>query len=264
MTEQALAAIVAGVVTELRAQLATEIAPLLTRMTALEARTPRDGLDGAPGVNGRDGMPGPPGLNGRDGTDGRDGVPGPAGLNGLDGKPGTDGRDGRDGAPGMAGRDGVDGAPGAAGRDGVDGAPGAAGRDGVDGAPGAAGRDGVLKGGLVVKRLDVRRYQLCWSDGTPMTVVDEAGTPIESVIRFPVPIHQGVWRDATPYEEDDEVTEKGSVWLAKRDTTSRPGEGATDWQLIVKRGAEGPRGKPGDPGPAGRDLTQMDFQGRKW
>jgi integrin beta 3 len=249
MTERELTAIVKGVMPVLREELARDLAAL----------TPKDG------VNGRDGIDGVPGKDGVNGRDGIDGVPGKDGVNG---------RDGRDAdstqlltlaakvdtlqqlIPALTPRDG---------RDGKDGAPGAAGPVGPSGPSGIAGRDGVLKGSFVVKRLDPRRFQFCWADdGSPVTVVDAAGTPVDSVLRFPVPMHKGVWSDAAPYDEDDVVTEKGSLWIAKRATTSRPGEGASDWQLVVKRGSEGPRGKPGDPGPAGRDLTQMDFTGRKW
>jgi Collagen triple helix repeat (20 copies) len=252
MTERELTALVTAITTSVKAELAKDLAQL----------TPRDGVDGRDGTDG---------TNGRDGSDGKDGTNGRDGVDGRDGKDGTNGKDVdpthlltleakldtlQTVMTAFTPRDG---------RDGKDGAPGAAGMPGPAGPSGAPGRDAVLKGAMVLKQVDVRRFQFCWDDGTPMTVLDTAGTVVlDSIVRFPVPVHKGVWSDAEPYEDCDVVHVDGSLWIAKRATTTRPGHGASDWQLIVKRGADGPKGKPGDPGPPGRDLTQMDYDGRKW
>jgi len=141
----------------------------------------------------------------------------------------------------------------------VIGGPGPAGQDG------RPGRDGVIKGGLALKRIDARRYAPIWTeDGSPVPIVDGDGAPLEGPIVFPVPVYKAVWTDAAPYEEADLVTHDGSVWIAKRATRARPGEGSPDWQLAVKRGAQGERGKRGEVGPAGRDLTAITLDGTKY
>lgn len=68
---------------------AQALAPLVSRLVAVEAREPKDGADGLDGAPGKDGRDGLPGLPGRDGAEGRVG------------EPGRDGKDGRDGAPGL-------------------------------------------------------------------------------------------------------------------------------------------------------------------
>lgn len=48
---------------------------------------------------------------------------------------------------------------------------------------------------------------------------------------------KGVWKDG-PYPRGSCVTFGGSYWLAKQDTTSKPGTDST-WRLVAKRGADG-------------------------
>ena len=72
------------------------LAPVLARLTSIEARPL---VPGPPGIPGRDG------LNGKDGVDGQTGRDGASGLNGKDG---VDGQTGRDGASGLNGKDGAD------------------------------------------------------------------------------------------------------------------------------------------------------------
>jgi len=72
------------------------LAPVLARLTSIEARPL---VPGPPGIPGRDG------LNGKDGVDGQTGRDGASGLNGKDG---ADGQTGRDGASGLNGKDGAD------------------------------------------------------------------------------------------------------------------------------------------------------------
>ena len=49
--------------------------------------------------------------------------------------------------------------------------------------------------------------------------------------------HKGVWDDR-PYEKGDAVTHQGSTWIARSDTSAKPGTDPA-WQLVVKRGREG-------------------------
>jgi hypothetical protein len=53
----------------------------------------------------------------------------------------------------------------------------------------------------------------------------------------------GVYEAGTAYSRGAAVSHSGSYWVAKADTTLRPGE-STDWRLIVKKGSNG---KDADP-----------------
>jgi hypothetical protein len=49
--------------------------------------------------------------------------------------------------------------------------------------------------------------------------------------------YHGVWQAAQEYTEGSMVSCSGSLWIAKSATgDQRPGNGATAWQLAVKRG----------------------------
>lgn len=52
--------------------------------------------------------------------------------------------------------------------------------------------------------------------------------------------YRGVWPAASfePYRKGAFVTHDGSLWIARTETRSKPGT-ADDWQLAVKRGADG-------------------------
>jgi integrin beta 3 len=78
----------------------------------------------------------------------------------------------------------------------------------------------------------------------------------EFVNRLPIPMNKDIWREGQLYEKHDEVTWGGSVWIAREDTTDKPGDGATAWSLRTKRGRDGrdgKDGKAGERGPPGRD-----------
>ena len=49
--------------------------------------------------------------------------------------------------------------------------------------------------------------------------------------------YAGTWHPRE-HQRGNTVTWGGSLWLAMRDTTSKPG-GGDDWKLVVKRGADG-------------------------
>lgn len=84
--------------------------------------------------------------------------------------------------------------------------PGPAGEKGEPGAPGAPGRDGV--------------------DGMP---------GLE---------YCGVYVDGRSYARGDLVTYAGSAWHCNDPTTTKPGEGAKAWTLMVKRGRDGKDVRP--------------------
>jgi hypothetical protein len=240
----------------LREQLSEFRLTVLARVADLEARQPVPGPAGErgePGMRGDKGDVGPAGERGERGERGPEGPPGPQGV------PGRDGRDGI-GLPGPAGEKGDPGSPGAAGAPGPVGPRGEMGLNGKDGAP---GRDGTLEG-VREEWVNDRTRRLVRADGS---VVD--GSELRQAIVY----YRGIWDAARTYEAGDQVTCSGSMWVAKTTTTQRPdedGPGARDWQLCSKRGPTGPRGPEGKPGrdgkdgAPGRDLTQMDFTGKKW
>ena len=145
----------AEIVEVVQSYVTRQVAPLLERNAALEARlavlearelpSVKDGRDGADGLNGvgvakaavseagilfftlSDGteieagnVKGADGRDGQDGEPGKDGQPGEAGKDGADGRDGIDGQNGQDGEPG---KDGADGNPGERGQDGKDADP---------------------------------------------------------------------------------------------------------------------------------------------
>jgi hypothetical protein len=100
--------------------------------------------------------------------------------------------------------------------------PGPAGQDGAPGAPGPPGKDGA--------------------DGSPG-------------LEF-----CGVFLEGQTYDPGQLVTCAGSSWHCNEPTTTRPGDGAKAWTLMVKRGRDGKDGKDGGPGPqgpAGADWQQV-------
>lgn len=161
----------------------------------------------------------------------RDGAPGPAGEKGLDGAPGPQGErgpEGPEGKPGRDGRDGLPGVPGVQGEKGLDGAAGANGQD---------GRDGTLE-----------NLKVIYDGERGLTFAFKDGTPIEGgAIRLPMMLYRGVYQDSKAYEPGDVVTWAGSTWNANEATTTKPGDGAKAWTLVVKRGRDGKDGRDAEP-----------------
>ena len=200
----------------------------------------------------------------------------PVGRDGKDGKDGLDGAHGKDGAPGRDGKDGINGKDGADGRDGVDGKDGINGKDGADGRDAleldivdaidpqkayprgtvAAYRGGLIKatrrtgpigeslsaaGWRVILR-GVAQTEVVPSDdlrtlGIRLTHTD--GEVVEQTLRSPSLLYRGVFREGDQYDGGDAVTFGGSLWVALRATTTKPGDGSPDWRLAVKKGRDG-------------------------
>jgi hypothetical protein len=99
------------------------------------------------------------------------------------------------------------------------------------------------------------------------TTVYTSGRSFTRRIETAVAIYRGVWKEGS-YRRGDLVTRDGSQWHCEKDTAATPGL-SPDWRLCVKRGRDGKDGKPGTagergpPGTAGRDLTQLGFDGGK-
>ena len=47
----------------------------------------------------------------------------------------------------------------------------------------------------------------------------------------------GTWKRETTFHRGQLATDRGALWLAKCSTTTRPGEDAYQWVLIVKSGS---------------------------
>ena len=220
-------------------------APLLERISVLEAREAVKGEKGDAGRDGADGVgePGPVGPVGPAGQDGKDADP--EVIRAIvteavqkavalipvakDGRDGVDGKDGRDGLSGQPGRDG---------------------EKGMDGRNGKDGADGLGFGDLEVEHYGERGI-------TSRAVRGEISKAIGQ-ITIPALIYRGVWRQAT-YDKGDTVTWAGSMWHANDTTNEKPGDGSKAWTLCVKKGADGrvgPEGKSGPQGPKG-DMGPM-------
>ena len=192
------------------------------------------------------------------------------GKDGKDGKDGHDGIDGKDGADGRVGRDGKDGKDGKDGHDGIDGKDGADGRDALEvdildtidpqkaypRGTVAAYRGGLIKatrrtgpigeslsaaGWRVILR-GVAQTEVVPSDdlrtlGIRLTHTD--GEVVEQTLRSPSLLYRGVFREGDQYDGGDAVTYGGSLWVALRATTTKPGDGSPDWRLAVKKGRDG-------------------------
>jgi hypothetical protein len=52
----------------------------------------------------------------------------------------------------------------------------------------------------------------------------------------PIQKWAGVHAQGTPYAEASLVTRGGSLWVARRSTTTTPGSPESDWTLVVKKG----------------------------
>lgn len=248
MNHAQVQAILAGVIPEVKAAIAAAQAPLIVRISELEARAPAKGEKGDPG---------------RDGVDGKDGA---AGENGRDGRDGIDGKDGAQGERGLAGGDGVDGAPGAPGKDGLDGKDGAPGRDGKDGAPGKDGRDGVDgKDGRAGKDSDPEfvKGQVAAAVASAMGDVLK-GLPVEFMVNdagelcatYPGGQVKSFGRvRGEPGKDgasvmDAEVNGDGQLVLRMNDGRAPAAVGNV-------RGAPGSAGKDGRDGRAGRDAIEL-------
>lgn len=52
----------------------------------------------------------------------------------------------------------------------------------------------------------------------------------------PMPTHHGIWTVGKSYPDAAFVTLNGGMWFSLRETKARPGNGSTDWRLVVKSG----------------------------
>lgn len=135
------------------------------------------------------------------------------------------------------------------------------GKDGKDGLNGKDGQDGFGFDDMTMEYDGERTFTWKWTKGDRV----EARS-----FNVPFVLDRGVYAPSHGYTKGDGVTTGGSWWIAQKETSSKPGEGNSDWRLAVKRGRDGkdgekgPKGDPGAPGSPGRDLTNMGPDGSKW
>lgn len=111
------------------------------------------------------------------------------------------------------------------------------------------GRDG--KDALDLEHFDFRMLD---DERTLVVSLSRGERKVERQIILCHPIYQGIWKQGD-YRKGDCVTFGGSVFIALRNTGSKP-ETDDSWRLSVKRGRDGKdgtKGDKGDPGTKGRD-----------
>lgn len=64
------------------------------------------------------------------------------------------------------------------------------------------------------------------------------GEEVRRSLSIPAMIYRNVWREGT-YFKGDTVTFGGSLWHCNGETTSKPGDGNSDWTLAAKKGRDG-------------------------
>jgi collagen type III alpha len=253
------------------------------------------GPQGEKGDCGEKGETGERGEPGEKGVTGDRGLPGERGEKGEPGEVGPRGEKGDAGTPGDRGEKGMDGRDGRDGKDGRDGTPG---RDGAEIQPMPAidpektypqGVWAKHAGGLWLSRAqtDGMAGWDCIVNGISdvsvdpgeelrsftMTIRCSNGAVIERMVSVPTMIYRGIWKAEEAYHRGDTVTRDGCTWVLNADEQAGyPGEVGKDtgWAMAVKRGRDGKdglrgeKGERGAEGRAGKDLTQMGPDGKKW
>lgn len=169
---------------------------------------------------------------------------------GKDGKPGEDGKDGKPGADGKDGEPGEKGEKGDPGSDGVGIAGAMIDRDGVlivTTSKGEAIRLGVVNGrdGIDGKSFD--SFDMEYLPETHEIAIKAAVGERTKELRYPAGgiSAGGYWSDGVKAKAGQAWTNDGSLWIAKRDTSSEPKHGADDWFMAARQGRQGDPGRPG-------------------
>lgn len=247
---------------ELAAVVSGQLAPVIERLKAVEARAPEKGERGDNGLPGRDGDPGPagkdapavdekalaervaqtvaamlPDLVARAVGDYLKANPPAAGRDGKDGERGEKGDTGPSGA-GVAGalidRDGVLKLTMSDGR--VEALGPVVGRDGTNGAD---GKDG----------LSLEAFELGYIAETHEITVTAKCAGRAQELRIPAGGVRpgGYWREGTRAKALELWVHDGSAYMALKETGTRPVAG-DDWMILARRGRDGERGARGPAG----------------
>lgn len=95
---------------------------------------------------------------------------------------------------------------------------------------GEPGRDGLGLDDIDVQVLeDDRTIELAFRNDETEKVF---------TLKWPTVIDRGVYKAEQEYAHGDAVTFGGSMWIATKDTSAKPGDGE-DWRLAVKKGRDG-------------------------
>lgn len=251
-----LSAYAARVVVAVKAYVAKSEAAMGRRIEAIEQQL-RDTPLGAPGERGE---------------------PGPSGES-IKGEAGADGKDGRDGKDAVVDTALLAEMVAAAVRAAVAALP--VPKDGKDGAPGTKGDRGEIgasvhpdtvslmvreaaekitavipkpKDGADGFSLDDFDVSLA-EDGRTLTLKFERGDlKRERTIKLETLIYREVWREGE-YERGDVVTWGGSIFIAQRKPTGKPGDPDSGWKLAVKHGRDGRDGAA--PVPQVKELVRL-------
>jgi hypothetical protein len=74
--------------------------------------------------------------------------------------------------------------------------------------------------------------------------LEEENTRLREVMtKATIPQWRGVWREGETFERGAVVAHSGASWIARDQTSEKPGDGATAWQLMVKAARHGKDGK---------------------
>lgn len=162
-------------------------------------------------------------------------------------KDGRDGVDGTDGAPGEKGADGAGIADLLTDREGAliatftDGRMknlgiivGKDGRDGVD------GKDGI----------GLEAFELEYLPETHEVTIKASCAGRVKELRYSAGGIRpaGYWRDGTSAKAGEAWVHDGSLWIATKDTQSKPETKGADWIIAARRGRDGERGQKGQDG----------------
>lgn len=160
---------------------------------------------------------------------------------GKDGKPGADGKDGERGEKGEKGDPGADGV-------GIAGA--LIDRDGVlifTTSKGEAVRLGAVNGrdGIDGKSFD--SFDMEYLPETHEIAIKATVGERTKELRYPAGgiSAGGYWSDGVKAKAGQAWTNDGSLWIAKRDTSSEPKHGSDDWFMAARQGRQGEAGRPG-------------------
>lgn len=108
------------------------------------------------------------------------------------------------------------------------------GKDGQDGPPGQNGRDGFSLSDFDATLMD---------DGRTVLLSFEQGDQSFKVeLGIPAMIYRGVFKEGQRYEKGDTVTWGGSLWHCDVETTEKPDSAEKHWTLAAKRGRDGKDG----------------------
>lgn len=86
-------------------------------------------------------------------------------------------------------------------------------------------------------------------------------------IKFAMPVYRDIYIDGKTYEAGDVVTWGGAMWIAKSETSAKPGLNTPEsraWRLCVKAGRDGKQGPQGKEGPSGPRGPQGDRGPERW